>query len=220
MTRIGAGAFRMRRLAATALPTLLFALLVCAASAEAFVVTFDSCGGSEVASYTDVQPDSLIAAPADPWRTNSTFLGWYRDEDLTVTWDFAVDVVSGDITLYARWENVYRVRVVNGYTNKRYAAEGEWVDIRAYSEGYWERFDRWIASTSEVTFADRYRMNTSFRMPARGVTVEARYRDRWDDDFIGIGGGCGTGAGGVAAIGLLPALRGFSRRRRKRESDE
>ena len=193
------------RTAVVLLP-LLLSFLLCAVSAEAFVVSFDSTGGSEVAPYTDVQANALIAAPTAPWRNGATFLGWFRDPELTVAWNFSVDLVTTDLTLYASWRNTYLVRVENGYTNTSRAVPGERVYIRAYAASYWERFDRWVSLAGDVHFADRYDSSTSFIMPARNVTVGARYRDRWGDDFISIGGGCDAGAGGLAALFAVALL--------------
>ena len=33
-----------------------------------------------------------------------TFKGWYKDAALETEWDFDKDVVTADITLYAKWE--------------------------------------------------------------------------------------------------------------------
>lgn len=46
---------------------------------------------------------SLLPRPADPVVKGFKFLGWYLDETLAKTWDFAVDTIQGDITLYAGW---------------------------------------------------------------------------------------------------------------------
>ena len=44
-----------------------------------------------------------MAAPANPERTGFTFVGWYKDAACTQAWDFAKDVVTADMTLYAKW---------------------------------------------------------------------------------------------------------------------
>ncbi len=67
-----------------------------------FTINFESNGGSEVASFTAEDGD-IIIAPTIPTREGYTFVGWYIDKDLTKLWDFSKDVVSGTITLYAKW---------------------------------------------------------------------------------------------------------------------
>lgn len=44
-----------------------------------------------------------LSTPADPTREHHTFLGWYKDIDGNEVWDFANHVVTGDMTLYAKW---------------------------------------------------------------------------------------------------------------------
>jgi uncharacterized repeat protein (TIGR02543 family) len=65
-------------------------------------VTFDSNGGSAVDPQT-VPKDSVAAQPTAPTRSGYTFDGWYNDAAFTSAWDFASDVVTADVTLYAKW---------------------------------------------------------------------------------------------------------------------
>ena len=67
-----------------------------------YTVTFNSMGGSEVASV-QVAAGTKIAAPATPTKDRYNFSGWYKDAGRTTAWDFSTDVVNGDITLYANW---------------------------------------------------------------------------------------------------------------------
>lgn len=71
-------------------------------TAVAFIVTFDSQGGSAVAAVT-VSANGKIAAPAAPARSGHTFGGWYKDKDCKNAWNFATDRVTGNTTLYAKW---------------------------------------------------------------------------------------------------------------------
>lgn len=68
-----------------------------------YSITFESEGGSIV---QDVVADyaSNINAPTPPTRSGRTFVGWFTDTALTTPWDFAVDIVQGDLTLYAKWK--------------------------------------------------------------------------------------------------------------------
>lgn len=69
---------------------------------KTFTVTFDSQGGSAVASQTITSGEKAVR-PADPTRAGHTFGGWYREEDCTTVWNFDKDTVTGNITLYAKW---------------------------------------------------------------------------------------------------------------------
>ena len=71
---------------------------------DKFTVTFNSNGGSAVPSQEVLEGD-LAIEPAEPTKDGSTFAGWFTDDDTFATeWDFGVDTVTADITLYAKWE--------------------------------------------------------------------------------------------------------------------
>ena len=74
---------------------------------EMFTVMFDKNGGDTDADPVSVtvEEGSLITAPETaPVRAWFNFSGWYREADGVTQWDFAVDTVTEDLTLYARWE--------------------------------------------------------------------------------------------------------------------
>lgn len=68
-----------------------------------FTVTFDSNGGSEVEPQENIPYNTAATKPADPTKTGGDFVGWFKDEECTSEWDFDLDTVKGDITLYAKW---------------------------------------------------------------------------------------------------------------------
>lgn len=70
-------------------------------SASTYQVTFDSNGGSAVASQS-VTSGSKATQPTDPTLADHTFDGWYSDAGLTQAYDFDT-LVYADITLYAKW---------------------------------------------------------------------------------------------------------------------
>ena len=70
-----------------------------------FTVSFDARGGSAVPSALTAQNKTMVA-PSDPERAGFTFVGWYKDAACTQAWDFAKDVVTADMTLYAKWSAV------------------------------------------------------------------------------------------------------------------
>lgn len=67
-------------------------------------VTFDSDGGSAVEPQV-VEDGTLVTEPADPTKSDYTFAGWYKEDTFATMWDFDHDVVTEDITLYAKWES-------------------------------------------------------------------------------------------------------------------
>lgn len=70
------------------------------AGAESWRVAFDAQGGSYVAPRY-VAKNKMVSEPAAPTRDGHTLLGWYTAEG--EKWDFAKDVVTADMTLYAKW---------------------------------------------------------------------------------------------------------------------
>ncbi|MBO4554869.1 MAG: InlB B-repeat-containing protein [Clostridia bacterium] len=68
-----------------------------------YEVSFNTNGGSEIASQT-IEQNGLVAKPDDPTKEDYNFLGWFKDEDCVVAWNFETDLVVEDLTLYAKWE--------------------------------------------------------------------------------------------------------------------
>ena len=70
----------------------------------AYTVTFQSEGGSEVASQ--IRANTPADRPADPTKEGYTFIGWYKGEE---KWNFA-DAVTEAMTLTAKWQlNQYTI---------------------------------------------------------------------------------------------------------------
>lgn len=70
----------------------------------AYTVTFQSEGGSEVASQ--IRANTPADRPADPTKEGYTFIGWYNGES---EWDFETPVTA-DLTLTAKWQlNQYTI---------------------------------------------------------------------------------------------------------------
>ena len=67
-----------------------------------YTVTFNSFGGSDVESAS-VLYGKTFAEPTKPTKAGYVLVGWYKEADLTTKWNFATDVVTEDITLYAKW---------------------------------------------------------------------------------------------------------------------
>ena len=66
------------------------------------MVSFESNGGSEIASRM-VRTNSKLTNPTDPTKDGYVFDAWYKESSLTTAWNFQTDVVTEDITLYAKW---------------------------------------------------------------------------------------------------------------------
>lgn len=67
-----------------------------------FTVTFDTDGGTTVNSIT-VNSGEKISEPSAPTKDNNTFDGWYKDAAKTIPWDFNTEIVTANLTIYAKW---------------------------------------------------------------------------------------------------------------------
>ncbi|WP_168371012.1 InlB B-repeat-containing protein [Sporolactobacillus laevolacticus] len=69
---------------------------------NSYTISFNSNGGSVVPNKNS-DYGTTISAPSAPTKEGYTFDGWYKDKDLTETWDFNKNTVVGDTILYAKW---------------------------------------------------------------------------------------------------------------------
>ncbi len=58
----------------------------------------------EYSGYTEIEKGSKIAKPSDPSADGYTFMGWYKEASCVAPWDFDVDTIEADTTLYACWK--------------------------------------------------------------------------------------------------------------------
>jgi len=68
-----------------------------------FTIAFNSGGGSTVASLYGMTGGSKVTKPTDPTLSGSTFAGWYTDTTYATAWNFTTDSITGNLTLYAKW---------------------------------------------------------------------------------------------------------------------
>ena len=80
-----------------------FALAGCGNSNNGFTVTFNSNGGSSVEPF--ISYDGNVMEPTEPTKDGFTFAGWFEDEALTDEFLFDSEIVNGDTTLYAKWDD-------------------------------------------------------------------------------------------------------------------
>lgn len=113
-------------------------------STSTYTVTFDMNGhGTQIAPITGVSYGSAISAPTAPTAAGWTFSGWYQDKDLKTAWNFGTNLVTKNITLYAKW--VDKDGNVAGDDNKD-DGKDDYTETDSYLDGY-ER----VEETTEVT---------------------------------------------------------------------
>ncbi|MDR2194130.1 MAG: InlB B-repeat-containing protein, partial [Treponema sp.] len=71
-------------------------------SVSSYTVTFNANGGSAVDPQT-VKAGEKVTEPQAPTKAEHIFTGWYKDAAFNTQWNFATDVVLGNLTLYAEW---------------------------------------------------------------------------------------------------------------------
>ncbi|GHT66465.1 hypothetical protein FACS189452_02380 [Bacteroidia bacterium] len=73
-----------------------------------YTVTFNSRDGSAVAPQIIAQ-GAKVVQPAAPTRTGYTFDGWFHDIACQIEWFFNSDLVTSNITLYAKWTDTQTI---------------------------------------------------------------------------------------------------------------
>lgn len=127
----------------------------------AYTVTFQSEGGSEVASQ--IRANAPAARPADPTKEGYTFIGWYNGES---EWNFETPVTA-DLTLTAKWQ-------INRYTITFDTAGGS--EVAPITQDYGTTITPPAAPTrTGYTFAGWDR-EIPTAMPAENMTITARWQ--------------------------------------------
>ncbi len=128
-------------------------------TANSYTITFDTDGGSEIASITQ-DYGTAIAAPANPTREGYTFIGW--DKAIPAT------MPAGDMTITAQWRiNRYTITFdTDGGSAVAPITQDYGTDITAPAdptrEGYtFIGWDKAIPTT----------------MPAENMTITAKWKD-------------------------------------------
>ncbi len=71
-------------------------------------VTYNANGGAFAEGQSTltqtVEENAKLTAPQSPARSNYTFAGWTKTKDGSDLWQFGSDAVTGDVTLWAAWE--------------------------------------------------------------------------------------------------------------------
>ena len=134
---------------------------------QMFTVTFDlNYEGSASPTSQELLKDEVAEEPEVIDRENYTFAGWFKDNNLTIPYEF--DAVTANITVYAKWiENstttMYTVEFVFGYEGSpsnviRSVAEGAIANQPTTTRANY-RFLGWYLD--QGTFQNRYFTSTT-----------------------------------------------------------
>ena len=127
----------------------------------AYTVTFQSEGGSEVASQ--IRANTPAGRPADPTKEGYTFIGWYNGES---EWNFETPVTE-KLTLTAKWQ-------INRYTITFDTAGGS--EVAPITQDYGTTITAPANPTKTgYTFAG-WDKTIPTTMPAGDMTITARWQ--------------------------------------------
>lgn len=146
--------------------------------ADYYTVTFDTNGGSTVESISNLRENLTIAKPSDPTKENCEFLGWYSDSSFANEWDFDVDTISENTTLYAKWLQNYSVTYVlnySGTTNVQRMTINGLIDYVPTRSGY--IFNGWYLSEGEINgnYILSEKFDTSEMVTSEGLVLYAEW---------------------------------------------
>lgn len=128
----------------------------------AYTVTFQSEGGSEVASQ--IRANTPAGRPADPTKEGYTFIGWYNGES---EWNFETPVTE-KLTLTAKWQ-------INRYTITFDTAGGS--EVAPITQDYGTTITAPANPTKTgYTFAG-WDKTIPTTMPAGDMTITARWTE-------------------------------------------
>lgn len=188
-------------------------------------VTFEMDGHGTAPENQTVWSGDKLARIADPTAAGYTFAGWYTDKELTKAFDIENDTITGDTTLYAKWEVIpdheLTVKVGtftyddNAASDKGNVYEGALVTV-AFDENnqLWKdsslSFDHWdIRSKAKLLDENGEEIvnpgeTFTFVMPKEGVTIEAMPKDATieeeEPNVLGTAAIIGTAAVGTAVL--------------------
>jgi uncharacterized repeat protein (TIGR02543 family) len=143
-----------------------------------YTITFDSKGGSAVASIPNAQYGTTITKPEDPTNGEFFFGGWYRDDTTFANqWNFANDTVpANDVTLYAQWMSINDLDFGVGATMSdtfNVSNESEWNTACTTISGGGNDKNYIINVTADFSVAGRSYENNNFGS-ATGIKVSLR----------------------------------------------
>jgi len=157
------------------------AVIVFAATTDpTYTVDFDADGGTPAPAKQIVAHNGKVTQPLlHMIKTGYTFGGWYKEAALTNQWDFAMDTVFSDTTIYAKWDIVYTITYDlnggNGTTpSAQIANQGASIILPSGSglskSGY--AFNGWSTSTDDM--GTNYSASSLYT-PTNTITLYAKW---------------------------------------------
>lgn len=138
---------------------------------ESYTVTFESNGGSTVASQTVAEGESA-SRPEDPTKSGYVFGGWYLDAAASKPYTFGT-AVDSNITLYAEWYEDVIFTSVPSVKDIIATVDGRNVTISLDAEDYvyiiWDMGDDAEYTTYGNSITHSYERNGEYTVTATAV---------------------------------------------------
>jgi len=96
-----------------------------------YTVKFEANGGLPVPDTQSISNDGKVTMPSAMTKTGYNFIGWYKEAGCTNQWDFSADTVSGNITLYAKWDFIISTPIPTPIPSTTLAEKLAWLRTNA-----------------------------------------------------------------------------------------
>lgn len=144
-----------------------------------YTVTFYN--GTEELSHTEVKNGYNVEVPKAPETSGKVFNGWYKNAELTEQFDFG-SIITGNTSIYARWENLYTVTFKNGSTTLSTATVQDGLAVKKPANPTVEGkvFAGWYADaafTKEFDFGPGIKKDTTVYAKFVNATYSVKFMD-------------------------------------------
>ncbi len=172
-----------------------------------YSITFNSNGGTAVASINNIAPGTVVTKPADPTKADHAFVGWYEEATFNTPFDFSTPI-NKDYALHAKWvdltlsstvtemwasnpannDSVILVGVVAATTDKGYILQdttnGKMVSVHDSVNTPTKGDKLYISGTFSVSYnISRVLVETKYDVISTGNTINYTKTTAVDIDF-------------------------------------
>jgi len=137
-------------------------------------ITLNLNGGDGTTKLT-CDKNGTITPPNNPSRDGYFFAGWYKDKACKKPWNFDTDKVTGNCTLYAKWEPKSTTTVTAEPSTQKVEIDGKKIVLNSYvlrnDQGYPVNFVKlrdiaYLLNGTQANFNVDWR-NNAIRLDAR-----------------------------------------------------
>ena len=155
---------------------------VCDVTVESYVVSFETNGGTSVASVECGKAENLTSIEV-PYKEGYAFIGWYKDAECTILWDEENDVVDKDLTLYAGWMEYHEGLWIVDIPAQNYTGKAVKPEVTVYHDN--------VKLVKGKDYTIKYKNNknanedlNSEKAPTVIVTGKGNYRGKETATFV------------------------------------